>query len=220
MREGRKEFYEWMWKVKESGIIPPGQILEIGTGDHLANYAIFKDKYGFTMSDISEKMVAKHSQTYPNYIHFDGRNILGPGQRDLEGIIACEVLEHCPEPKALISALKGRLKVGGVLVVTTPFWYRIHESTQGDPTITEEDMLDYWRITPSGLRYLFQEAGFVEFYVTGVFKATDYPYTPTHVGGWARNSAIGQEITAFNCAIPDNWIELQVKAEKAIGYEG
>ena len=231
MREGRKELYEWLWKVRESGIIerhglraPGVDILEIGTGDHLANYAIFKDKYEFTMSDNNPDMLNKYKDRFKNYIQFDILN--PPGRYEnfsfYAGIIACEILEHIPIPKMLnaIKNLRSFMATWGVLVITTPFWYRIHESTQGDPTITETNLYDYCRVTPSGLKNLFQEAGFKEFYVSALHKPKDYPYSPTHVVGWAMEGDTGKERDAFNCTVPENWIELQIQAEKEIGYEG
>lgn len=38
-------------------------------------------------------------------------------------VIALDVLEHVPNPPALVKQLAGRLKAGGALIVSAPFWY-------------------------------------------------------------------------------------------------
>ena len=70
----------------------------------------------------------------------------------IDGAILFEVIEHCPNPSIVISEAFRVLKPGGVLLFSTPFVYQFH----GVP-------YDFFRLTPQGLKNIFQQAGFVDF---------------------------------------------------------
>jgi SAM-dependent methyltransferase len=63
-------------------------------------------------------------------------------------VIAEQVLEHVPEPLLAASNMRQLCRPGGYVLVTTPFLIRIHPVPD-----------DYWRFTPSGLKYLLVKAG-------------------------------------------------------------
>lgn len=63
-------------------------------------------------------------------------------------VMAEQVLEHVPEPLLALSNMRQLCRPGGYVLVTTPFLIRIHPVPD-----------DYWRFTPSGLRYLLVKAG-------------------------------------------------------------
>lgn len=61
--------------------------------------------------------------------------------------VASEVLEHVRDPLEALRELARAVRSGGRVVVTVPFFFRIHEPT------------DYWRFTPAGLGLLAERSG-------------------------------------------------------------
>jgi SAM-dependent methyltransferase len=64
-------------------------------------------------------------------------------------VIMTEVLEHLREPKFVLGEIFRILKKGGVLLLTTPMTWPLHEVPN-----------DFFRYTCFGLRYLLEETGF------------------------------------------------------------
>jgi SAM-dependent methyltransferase len=64
-------------------------------------------------------------------------------------IVFNQVLEHVPEPKAVLLELNRVLKNGGMMLCTTPLLYEEHEIPY-----------DFYRYTQFAHRYLFKAAGF------------------------------------------------------------
>ena len=87
---------------------------------------------------------------------------------EVVGAIVCtEVLEHLEEPLKALKECNRVLKEAGHLVLTTPFWFGIHEKPW---------QKDYYRYTPSGIKYLLEQAGFyvIEFETHG-WRGKDRP---------------------------------------------
>ena len=64
-------------------------------------------------------------------------------------IILTEVLEHLKEPKKILFEANRILKKDGLLILTTPFAWPVHEAPN-----------DYYRYTKFGLKYLLNNANF------------------------------------------------------------
>lgn len=62
-----------------------------------------------------------------------------------------QVLEHLPEPGAFLAECHRVLRPGGVLLITVPFMWHLHEAPY-----------DYFRYTRHGLEYLLARSGFAE----------------------------------------------------------
>jgi SAM-dependent methyltransferase len=90
------------------------------------------------------------------YIGFDLRP--GPGvdvRTDLTrcavasgraGTVLClETLEHCADPAAAVAEMARVLRPDGLLLISVPFAFPIHEYP-----------VDFWRFTPQGLDYLLR----------------------------------------------------------------
>lgn len=67
-------------------------------------------------------------------------------------IIMTEVLEHVKKPAEVIKDAYRILRKGGIIILTTPMTWPIHERPN-----------DFFRYTQFGLEYLLKEAGFKEF---------------------------------------------------------
>lgn len=66
-------------------------------------------------------------------------------------VVSFEVLEHLPEPDFFLSECNRVLKTTGVLFLTVPFMWHVHE-----------EPYDYFRYTRYGLQYLLEKNGFSE----------------------------------------------------------
>jgi SAM-dependent methyltransferase len=71
--------------------------------------------------------------------------------RCADAVLLTEVLEHVPEPSRVLAELYRILRPGGTALITVPFVWELHEVPY-----------DYWRFTPSSLRRLMQDAGFID----------------------------------------------------------
>ena len=206
----------FLYEIKESGMIPlGGKVLEIGAGKNYDHFALLNSFYDYYPTDhvIMDGV--------PNVQWLDAHDFstspLALKIPNWDAIIACEVLEHSIYPGRVCRQAWEHLNPDGILVITVPFWYRLHESSPDDPDIVEDDMKDYWRITPSGMKVLFEAAGFGEFYVSAKLKEKDYIYCPSYVMGWAKKTASsGKPIIHedWEYPIPQDWRERQGALEQ------
>lgn len=93
--------------------------------------------------------------TYIADITNNNSNIIRNDMYDV--VIFTEVLEHTLNPFDAINEVYRILKPGGVLVMTTPFNFRIHNP-----------LPDCWRISEHGLRHLLKNFSTVEIIENGV----------------------------------------------------
>src|SRR4029079_3624949 len=63
-------------------------------------------------------------------------------------VLSVQVLEHTPRPAALVAEMARVLAPDGLLILTAPFQFRLHEEPH-----------DYFRYSPHGLRLLCADAG-------------------------------------------------------------
>lgn len=69
-------------------------------------------------------------------------------------VLSTQVLEHLPEPKAMLREVYRVLCPGGHLILTAPQTWGLHEEPH-----------DYYRFTGYGLRYLAESCGFAVDYI-------------------------------------------------------
>lgn len=67
----------------------------------------------------------------------------------VDAVVTFEVLEHIPEPALMLSEACRILRPGGVLLLSVPFQWWVHEAPW-----------DFYRYTRHGLEYLIKKAGF------------------------------------------------------------
>lgn len=122
------------------------RVLVIGTGDKAAFYReVFSSSLVVT-SDV-------HLQFGADVV-CDAHNL--PFQGDTFGLVlAAQVLEHTSRPWRVARELMRVTRPSGVIQVEVPFCFPYH----GQP-------YDFYRFSPSGLRFLFDEAEMSDFEVT------------------------------------------------------
>jgi SAM-dependent methyltransferase len=65
--------------------------------------------------------------------------------------VSYQVLEHLPEPGKFLEEVFRILKPAGIILLTVPFMWHVHEAPH-----------DFSRLTRYGLQYLFGKTGFVD----------------------------------------------------------
>jgi SAM-dependent methyltransferase len=126
-----------------------GRLLDVGCGQrpyenlflpHVTEYLGIEHEatFGHTHASTSAKA--------PD-LYYDGKR-LPFEDKSFDTVLNVQVLEHTPEPGALVAEMARVLKDDGVLILTAPFDFRLHEQPH-----------DYFRYTPHGLRTLCEKAG-------------------------------------------------------------
>lgn len=201
----RLEIDKWcyrLWRTLE----PNKNVLEVGCGGRSNTMLMFSDSHNFypTNNIINEDWVLKES-TLLDVENMREANIVKViPQFDL--IICSQVMEHCKHPALALYNIYSHLTDGGILLLTTPLKYRIHEFDKDDGQTTEVGVLDYWRFTPNGYRLLFTEAGFEEFYI-GQIGEELFPDVVVGIA-WKRLGQPQRELNVWDTEpIPPSWAE-------------
>ena len=96
-----------------------GILLEVGAGG-----SYLKDRYG---NFIKNWITSDYDIRAKVDIRCDGQSL--PFKENLFDTIICiDVIEHVPNPQQMIGELARVLKPGGVLILSTPFFFYLHES--------------------------------------------------------------------------------------------
>lgn len=94
--------------------------------------------------------VSEFGYQIPGTTYFEGET--WPVESTSVDVVLCtETLEHVLDPSRFLEEAQRCLRPGGVLLVTVPFAARWHYIPH-----------DYWRFTPSALKYLLERASFKE----------------------------------------------------------
>lgn len=120
-----------------------GRLLDIGCGQ-MPYRVLFPQLSGYVGID------------HPNQHHPDDRpSAWADGTRlpfadgAFDSVLATQVLEHVPEPAALLAEVSRVTRPGGLLLLSAPHIWELHEQPY-----------DYYRYTRYGLEYLLGQAGF------------------------------------------------------------
>lgn len=141
-----------------------GTVLDVGCGAKpYAAVASNVDRWvGF---DVPENTSAELHGTATN---------LPVGDQTVDTVLCTQVLEHVTAPEVVVHELYRALRAGGVLVLTAPQYWAMHEKPN-----------DYFRFTYFGLVYLLETAGFE---VIEVLREG----TSVQIMGLALNFAVGE----------------------------
>lgn len=146
IREGVKSV------IKSSSLKYDGRnctVLDVAPQDWNGAKEFFKKSKIETL-DIDEKSNA----TYIADITVNNSNIIESGKYDV--VVFTEVLEHTLNPFSAINEIYRILKQNGVLVMTTPFNFRIHNP-----------LPDCWRFSEHGLKELCKQFSKVDIVENG-----------------------------------------------------
>jgi SAM-dependent methyltransferase len=126
-----------------------GRLLDVGCGDkpyeHL--FRPYVSEYiGIEHEASFNATTASHAARGPDFL-YDGHR-LPFEDRSFDTVLNVQVLEHTPHPAALVAEMARVLKDDGLLLLSAPFQFRLHEQPH-----------DYYRYSPHGLRVLCAAAG-------------------------------------------------------------
>jgi SAM-dependent methyltransferase len=124
---------------------PGATVLDIGAGECPLRAELDKAGYDYRSLDIGQNASGTIDFVSPIDVLLP-ENLAGTSGFDL--LILTEVLEHVPNWPITFRNLAGLLKPGGHCIVTTPFFYMLHEEPH-----------DYWRPTDHALRHFAQSNG-------------------------------------------------------------
>jgi len=127
-----------------------GRLLDVGCGDKPYEH-LFRPY-------VSEYIGVEHELTFGATaalargkadVLYDGERLPFP-DASFDTVLSVQVLEHTPQPAALVAEMARVLRPGGTLILTAPFSFRLHEEPH-----------DYFRFSPHGLRDLCERSGLV-----------------------------------------------------------
>jgi len=129
-----------------------GDTLDVGCGQKpYKRCFVYSKKY----LGIDFKSFSKQNNQYcekPDYYFSDrylSNNILPFKNKQFDNVVSFQVLEHCKYPEKIISEISRITKKGGLIFITAPFIWGIHEEPN-----------DYYRFTKYGLTTLLESNGY------------------------------------------------------------
>ena len=200
--EVRKEIDKFnyrLWQTLGDGL----DVLEVGIGSRPHTMLMFDNHNYFPTDCVVAEWVLPEAKI------LDVEEMDNSVYWDMDVIIANQVLEHVSHPAKVMASFYKHLADGGILAITTPFNYRLHEFALDNGDTIEEGVKDYWRFTPNGYRVLFQDAGFESWYVTQIGEDVLNPDVICGLG-FKRVGNVPKEMVRWigDQELPTNWDDL------------
>jgi SAM-dependent methyltransferase len=131
-----------------------GRLLDVGCGDkpYEAWFRPYVSAYVGIEHGATFQATAAGGRGRPDVVYSGGTVPFRDATFDT--VLSVQVLEHTPRPAALLAEMRRVLKPDGLLILTAPFQFRLHEQPH-----------DYFRYSPHGLRHLCADAGLEVFEV-------------------------------------------------------
>lgn len=139
--------------LREVAPMAHGRLLDVGCGEkpyeeifraHVTEYVGVE--YRDTFAETAASTTTTNGKGPDHY--YDGKRMpFEDGAFDT--VVSFQVLEHTPDPEGLLREMARVSKKGGLLILTAPFSFRLHEEPH-----------DYFRFTPHGLRFLCEKVGY------------------------------------------------------------
>jgi SAM-dependent methyltransferase len=126
-----------------------GRLLDVGCGDKPYEHIFlpFVDSYLGIEHEATYAITDAGARGHKADLLYDGMR-LPFEDRSFDTVLSIQVLEHTPRPGELLCEMARVLRDDGVLVVSVPFSFRLHEEPH-----------DYFRFTPHVMRELGRSAG-------------------------------------------------------------
>lgn len=135
--------------LEEVAPLARGRLLDVGCGNkpYEAIFTPFVTEYIGIEHEASYAQTHAASRTAGPDMFYDGKRLpFEDGSFDT--VLSVQVLEHTPDPQALMNDMARVIRPGGRLLLSAPFSFRLHEEPH-----------DYFRYTPHGLRDMCEKAG-------------------------------------------------------------
>lgn len=131
---------------REARLLAPGTVvLDVGAGD-----APYRELFAHTDYRTVDWAASVHDLARASDF-VASADALPVEDASVGAVVFTQVLEHVPDPVAVLTEAHRVLVPGGRLLVTVPLVWELHEEPH-----------DYWRYTPHSLRYVTRRAGFAE----------------------------------------------------------
>ena len=164
-------------KRAANSVAQSSRVLDAGAGSGL--YSHLFDKMAYEAADF-----CKVDETYVHLTYECNLESIPVEDERYDLVLLTQVLEHLPDPLAVLKELHRVLRPGHRVWLSQPFYYEEHEQPY-----------DFYRYTQFGLKYLLEGAGFkIEeiFWLEGYMGTLAYqfdlasrclPIRPAHYGG-------------------------------------
>ena len=128
-----------------------GRLLDVGCGDKTYEeiFLPFVDSYLGIEHEATYSATNAASRQKKADVLYDGKR-LPFEDRSFDTVLSLQVLEHTPRPGDLLAEMARVLSDEGILMVTVPFSFRLHEEPH-----------DYFRFTPHVMREMCRSVGLV-----------------------------------------------------------
>lgn len=147
------DWVDLQWSLLERSLrsVAPqarGRLLDVGCGDK--PYEPWFRPYVRTYLGIEQAstfgVTSAGGRRGPDLVYGGGR--LPFRDQAFDTVLSVQVLEHTPHPQVLVDEMARVLVPGGLLILTAPFQFRLHE-----------EPYDFFRYSPHGLRVMCDAAG-------------------------------------------------------------
>ncbi len=147
-------FVDLQWTLAIRGLervapLARGRLLDVGCGDkpYLELFSRYVSEYVGVEHEAVFRATASSARQRGPDVFYDGKRLpFDDGVFDT--VLSVQTLEHTPQPQDLIREMARVLHPTGILLLSAPFSFRLHEQPH-----------DYFRYSPHGLRALCAEAG-------------------------------------------------------------
>lgn len=124
-----------------------GRCLDVGCGDQPYRSLLLQPPFQISELLGLDRAQDRCQDTPPDLFWIESKIPLLSAS--IDSAICTEVLEHCPDPVAVLTEVHRVLKPGGSLVLTLPFLWPLHEVPH-----------DWGRYTPFAIKFFLESAGF------------------------------------------------------------
>ena len=157
-----------------------GTLLDVGCGQMPYREHILGRNGKITRYVGLDFATGKYADRKQPDITWDG-TVIPLADASVDCAMATEVLEHCPDPLAVLKEIRRVLAPGGAFFFTTPYLWPIHDAPH-----------DHYRYTPYAMERLLAEAGFKDAHVgaLGGWNAS----LAQMIGLWLRRAPMAAEM--------------------------